>query len=161
MIKVFLGIGSNLGKRRNNIKKALGFLKSEGIKINKVSGLYETAPVGGPPRQGKYLNGVIEARTDLKPIALMCALKKIERNLLRKKTVKNGPRTIDLDILFYDGLILKRKNLIIPHPRMHKREFVLRGLKEIAPRMVHPGIKKQVGQLYKEVHKYTRTQVHK
>ena len=100
------------------------------INVKKVSSIYETEPVGGPV-QGKFLNGVLKAETTLAPPALLAGLKNIERHLKRKKTVKDGPRTIDLDILLYGRRKVDTKSLRIPHPRMHKREFVLKGLREV------------------------------
>jgi 2-amino-4-hydroxy-6-hydroxymethyldihydropteridine diphosphokinase len=131
MVVCFLGVGSNLGNRRKNIKKALDYLsKTKGIKIEKSSRIYETEPVGGPP-QGKFLNAAIKIKTSLSPAILLKALKKIEKDLGRKKTVRFGPRQIDLDILFYANKIIKTRNLVIPHPRMFEREFVLKPLREI------------------------------
>ncbi|MBM3251875.1 MAG: pantoate--beta-alanine ligase [Candidatus Omnitrophica bacterium] len=136
MAKVFLAIGSNLGNRRKNIQEALALLKANKIKINKISRIIETKPVGGP-RQGKFLNAVLQAETVLKPKKLLNTLKNIERQLGRKNTVRFGPRVIDLDILLYDKLRFKTKDLIIPHPRMFEREFVLKPLSEIAPNLVN------------------------
>ncbi|MFZ5800837.1 MAG: pantoate--beta-alanine ligase [Candidatus Omnitrophota bacterium] len=134
MPKCYLGIGSNLGKRQENIRRAIELLKQSGIKVKKVSTIIETEPMGGPP-QGKFLNAVLEVDTRLKPHALLETLKNIEEQLGRKRTVRFGPRTIDLDILTYDSKSIKEKDLIVPHPRMHQRDFVLRPLKEIAPHM--------------------------
>lgn len=131
MVTCYLGIGSNLGSRRNNIKKALEYLKNtKGIKVEKASRIYETKAQGGPP-QGKFLNGVIRIKTSLSPSTLLKILKKIEKDLGRAKTVRFGPRPIDLDILIYGDRIIKTKTLQIPHPRMFEREFVLRPLREI------------------------------
>lgn len=133
MPKVYIGIGSNLGDRRKKIDKAVALLKNSGsVKVEKVSSIYETEPLGGPP-QGKYLNGVIEASTALAPIDLLGCLLAIEKELGRIRTERNAPRTIDLDILLYDDVYIKNGELTVPHPRMHEREFVLRGLREIAP----------------------------
>lgn len=138
MIKSYLGIGSNLGRRQINIKKAIELLKQlPNIKVIKISQLIETMPVGGP-KQRKFLNGAIEIKTNLKPQALLKALKKIEKDLGRVKTIKNGPRVIDLDILLYNKKNIYEKNLIIPHPRMFYRDFVLKPLKEIFPKLKMP-----------------------
>lgn len=134
MTKCYLGVGSNLGKRKENIRKAIELLKAAKIKVKKVSTIIETDSVGGPP-QGKFLNAVLEVETGLRPRPLLEALKNIEEQLGRKRTVRFGPRTIDLDILLYDGKSIKQKDLIVPHPRMHQRYFVLRPLQEIAPQM--------------------------
>jgi len=129
--KAYIGIGSNLGNRKANIEKALSLVKLiKGVKLEKVSSIYETDPVGGPV-QGKFLNGVFEIGTNLNPFNLLLELKKIEKGLGRKRKSKNAPRMIDLDILTFGKQEIKTKELKVPHPRMHKREFVLRGIREI------------------------------
>ncbi len=132
---VYLGIGSNLGKRETNIEKAIQLFKKNHIDILKTSTFIETDPVGGPP-QGKFLNGVIKIKTLLSPQELLKILKDIEKQLGRTKTVIDGPRTIDLDILVYDQIKIKTPELTIPHPRMLEREFVLKPLQEIAPQLL-------------------------
>lgn len=131
MVICYLGIGSNLGDRRKNIKKALEILKkTKAIKLEKISKLYETEPQGGPP-QGKFLNGVIKIRTSLLPFQLLKLLKRIEKDLGRKRIRRFGPRTIDLDILFYSDKVINKRDLKIPHPRCFERDFVLKPLLEI------------------------------
>ncbi len=131
MVRSYIGIGSNLGDRQGNINKAMSYLKdSDDIEVTKVSSIYETEPIGGPP-QGKFLNGVIEVDTDLSPLDLLDRLLKIEMKLGRVRSLKNGPRTIDLDILLYNDTQINNERLVIPHPHMQEREFVLRGLREI------------------------------
>jgi len=131
MVFCYLGIGSNLGNRRENIKKALDYLaKTKGIKVEKTSRIYETKPVGGPP-QNKFLNAAVKIRTSLAPQTLFKTIKKIEKQLRRKKRARNYPREIDLDILLYAAKVIKIKGLVIPHPRMFEREFVLKPLREI------------------------------
>lgn len=131
MVVCFLGLGSNLGNRRRNIAKALDYLaKTKGIEIEKSSRIYETAPVGGPS-QGKFLNAAVKIKTSLTPAFLLKNLKKIEKALGRKRTLRNGPRPIDLDILLYADKTIKAKRLIVPHPRMFEREFVLKPLRDI------------------------------
>jgi 2-amino-4-hydroxy-6-hydroxymethyldihydropteridine diphosphokinase len=126
-----LGIGSNLGDRRKNIKRAIELLsKTKGVKIHQVSRIYETEPVAGPP-QGKFLNGAIKIKTILSAGGLLKVLKDIEKKLGRVRTIRYGPRTIDLDILLYGTKTINKKNLKIPHPRMFEREFVLKPLREI------------------------------
>ena len=128
---VFIGVGSNLGDRKANIEKALELVNLiKGVKLLRVSSIYETEPRGGPP-QGNFLNGVLEVKTAESPFKLLDELQKIEKHLGRKRKIKNGPRTIDLDILTFGDKKVNAKNLKIPHPRMHKREFVLRGLREL------------------------------
>lgn len=131
MIACYLGLGSNLGNRRENIKKALYCLsKTKGMKIERASRIYETDPVGGPP-QNKFLNAAVKIKTSLSPRLLLRTIKRIEKDLGRKKRARNAPREIDLDILLYADKIIKIKGLVIPHPRMFEREFVLKPLREI------------------------------
>ena len=121
-----------MGDRHINIKSAvkkIGDLKeTQAIKLSKI---IETEPLGGPPGQRKFLNAVLKIRTSLSPATLLKELKKIEKSLGRKKTVRFGPRVIDLDILFFGGKIINTKSLKVPHPRMLEREFVLRPLLEV------------------------------
>ena len=131
MVTSFLGIGSNLGDRKKNIRLAIAKIKIlKDTKILKVSNVISSKPLGGPC-QRDFLNGAIKIQTKLSPLKLLGALKTIEKELGRKKTVKNGPRTIDLDILLYGNKIINRSNLIVPHPRMFEREFVIKPLLEI------------------------------
>jgi len=128
----YLGIGSNLGNRKQNIRRALeriGQLK--GTKILKLSKIIETKPVGGPGGQRDYLNACLKLDTALSPIFLLKELKTIEKELGRKKSARFGPRPIDLDILLFENKIINRKELKIPHPRMFERDFVLKPLAEI------------------------------
>ena len=150
MAIVYLGIGSNLGDRAANIEKAMTLLKEhEEIKILAVSSLIETDPVGGEA-QGKFLNGAVQIDTDLMPLDLLTQLKMIERRLGRVKSEEiNAPRTLDLDILFYDDVVIVQgKSLAIPHPRLAERSFVLQPLLEIAPNLVHPRLNKTIKALY-------------
>jgi len=132
MTLCYLGLGSNLRPRRKNIESAIGKIKElKGTKVIKVARLIETSPVGGPRHQGKFLNTCLKINTSLSPSSLLNNLKNIERQLGRTRTVRFGPRTIDLDILFYGARVIKRKGLEIPHPRAWKRDFVLRPLSEL------------------------------
>lgn len=147
MVTAYISFGSNLGDRNKNIEKAIEYLKElEGVSVKRISGIYETEPVG--PRHGKFLNGVFEIETSLLPDELLDRLKGIESRLGRVKVEENGPRPIDLDIIFYQDIVIDGERIKIPHPRMHVREFVLRGLNEIAPDFVHPRLKKTVKELY-------------
>lgn len=131
MITCYIGIGSNLGDRRKYIDSAIAELKdSRKIIVKRVSSIYETEPVSDIP-QGRFLNGVLEIDTDLNPRQLLGILNSIEEKLGRMRTVKNGPRTIDLDILYYGGRKIDDKDLIVPHPKIEEREFVLKGLREL------------------------------
>ncbi len=135
MAIVYIALGSNLGRRDQNIHEALSLLEKNSIKISKCSTTIETEPVDGPP-QGKFLNAVVEGETLLSPYELLRVLQSIEHELGRVRTTKNGPRTIDLDILLYDQLTLTTDELTIPHPRMLTRNFVMMPLNEIAPAVV-------------------------
>ena len=135
-MEVFVGIGSNLGQRSKNIEEAIKYLK-ETVEVNKVSSIIKTSPQGGP-RQPNYLNCVVKLNTTLSPYELLELLRMIEDKLGRLRLEKNGPRTIDLDILLYDGLVHNDGSLSVPHPELEKRRFVLVPLREIAPDVVHP-----------------------
>jgi len=137
----YIGIGSNLGDREKYIKNAIEKLKeTEGIEVKKISNIYETEPVGGP-KQGDYLNGVMEIETWLKPRELITELQKIEKQLGRIRSVKNAPRTIDLDILLYGDKKIDEPGLKVPHPRMHERDFVIKPLKDLGMHYVGNGFK--------------------
>ncbi len=130
-MRCYIGVGSNLGDRRKNIETAIqGLRQTERIEVNRVSQIYETEPVGGPT-QPKYLNGAIEIETGLEPRQLLSVLQKIEGDLGRKRTVRNGPRIIDLDILICGDKKIDEHDLKIPHPRMDERDFVLKPLKDL------------------------------
>jgi 2-amino-4-hydroxy-6-hydroxymethyldihydropteridine diphosphokinase len=131
MTTCYIGIGSNQGDRRKFIDNAIERLRdSNRIKIKRTSSVYETEPVSDIP-QGKFLNAVLEIETSLNPQALLKELSRIEGELGRIRTVRNGPRTIDLDILYYGDKVVEESGLVIPHPRIMEREFVLRGLREL------------------------------
>ena len=136
MVVCYIGLGSNLGDRKKALDDALKRLKGlSGTKVRRVSAFIETKPQGGPP-QGPYLNAVAEVETGLLPYQLLQELQRIETALGRIRTVVNGPRTIDLDILMYGDTLMQEQALSIPHPRILEREFVLAPLKEIAPHAV-------------------------
>ncbi|MFA5337872.1 MAG: 2-amino-4-hydroxy-6-hydroxymethyldihydropteridine diphosphokinase [Candidatus Omnitrophota bacterium] len=133
---VYIGIGSNLGDRLANINSAIEELKSNPeIRIEKISSIIETAPVGGPA-QGNYLNGVIKIETEISARSLLCILQNIEKKLGRIRTVKDGPRTMDLDMLLYGDKIINEPGLKVPHPKMLEREFVMKPLLEIEPNLI-------------------------
>jgi 2-amino-4-hydroxy-6-hydroxymethyldihydropteridine diphosphokinase len=145
---VYLGLGSNLGDRLNNINLAVDFLK-ERIKVEKASPIYDTAPVG-ETNQPRFLNMVIQITTRLSAPTLLFMTKGIEAKLGRVPI--DTPRPIDIDILFYgDQLINTPPQLIVPHPRLVERAFVLVPLADIAPDFVHPVSKKTIKQLLAEV----------
>jgi 2-amino-4-hydroxy-6-hydroxymethyldihydropteridine diphosphokinase len=135
--EIFIALGSNLGDRCKNLARAIAAM-SEHIEISRRSDIYETPP-WGIADQPRFLNQVIQGTTSLTPHQLLNFLKKIEKKLGRVRTVRNGPRVIDLDILLYGKLILDSKRLQIPHPRMHERAFVLVPLADLAPGLIIPG----------------------
>lgn len=152
MATVYIGIGSNIGNREENCEMAAKFLQENGISINKISKMIETEPWGVKDQQ-KFVNMVVEAQMDLGPEELLAALKKIELDMGRLPSAIWGPRLVDLDILFYDDLVMKTDDLEIPHPYIKERDFVLKSLAEIAPEKMHPVLKKSVKELLEELEK--------
>jgi len=145
-----IALGSNLGDREMNLKTAIVKMKGRCMYIEKLSSFVETEPYGYTD-QPKFLNAVCLVETDLSPRTLLNTLLEIEREMGRVRTVKWGPRVIDLDIVFYEDLIVNEEGLIIPHPDAHNRLFVLEPLSEIAPDLVHPVLKKTVQELLIEL----------
>ena len=139
MARVFMGIGSNEGDRLENISQAVWQLGGiPGIRVSQMATIYDTEPVGGPP-QPEFLNTVVELETMLSPQQLLDTVKGVERKMGRLPSGPRwGPRVIDLDILLYDEGVLNEPNLIIPHPRMHERRFVLEPLAQLIPEFRHP-----------------------
>lgn len=146
---VYVGLGANLGDREATLLHAAERLGALGM-VKAVSPVYETAPVGFAD-QPAYLNAVASLRTQLEPDDLMSELLQIEHDLGRVRTFPNAPRTIDLDLLFYDDAVIVRPRLIVPHPRLHERAFVLMPLADIAPNLVHPHLGVSVGDLLQRV----------
>ena len=142
---VYLALGTNLGDRLANLKQAISSLTPQ-LDVKAKSQVYETPPWGFED-QPKFLNQVIKAKTYLDPEPLLKHLKRLEVALGRKESFVNGPRLIDIDILFYDDLVMNKPSLVIPHPRLHERGFVLLPLLDIAPDLVHPVYKKAVREL--------------
>ncbi len=146
--KVYLGLGSNLGDREQNLRKALSVLdETDGITVRSASSCYETEPVGSVTGQDDFYNAVAEIETALSPQELLTRIKSVERELGRLSGERWGPRVIDIDILLWNNNILHQEGLTVPHPEMTARAFVLTPLAEIAPDVVHPVARKSVAEL--------------
>ena len=142
---VYFALGSNVGDRLANLKQAIASLTPQ-MDVKVKSHVYETPP-WGYENQPKFLNQVVRAKTYLEPEPLLKHLKRLEVALGRQESIPNGPRLIDIDILFYDELILYSPSLVIPHPRLHERAFVLVPLMDLDPELVHPANKKSVREM--------------
>ncbi len=136
----YIGIGSNLGDQLKNLGEAVRLMEDHPlIKVNCISHFYQTEPITlKGERQNWYTNCVLKARTDLNAVRLFQVMMEIEGLLGRKRSYPWAPRTIDLDLLFFDDEIIRTKSLVIPHPRLHERRFVLQPMAEIAPNLIHP-----------------------
>ncbi|HWO43734.1 MAG TPA: 2-amino-4-hydroxy-6-hydroxymethyldihydropteridine diphosphokinase [Candidatus Eisenbacteria bacterium] len=158
--QVYVGVGSNVGNKKENFFEALSRVaKLPDTKIIKESSLYDSEPLGDSKEW--YVNGAIEIETKFKPEMLLKKFKNIERAMGRKKVRKRwGSRIIDLDILLYDALVVKKKNLRIPHPEMANRKFVLVPLSEIAPQVVHPELGMTISELLVNVKDSKRVTLH-
>lgn len=149
--KVYLGIGSNMGDRKKYMEDAVEKLKGE-PRIRKVraSEWIETKPYGGVAQED-FLNGAIELETIMPPLSLLHLLQKLEQEAGRERLLHWGPRTLDLDILFFEDFISDSRELTVPHPDLHNREFVLKPLSELNPYYIHPLLNKSVTELLKEL----------
>ncbi len=143
---VYLSLGSNLGDRAGQIARALEALAADRIRPLRQSALYFTEPIGGPD-QRSFLNCVVEAETEWMPRELLRHLQRVEWALGRRRLVRQGPRAIDIDILFYGTSVVRAPELTIPHPRIAERRFVLVPLCEIAPGLRHPVLRQTVAEL--------------
>lgn len=142
---VYLSLGSNVGDRTANLEAAIARLSSLG-KVVAVSSFYETEPIGFAA-QPWFLNCAVKLDTGKTPKQLLAGILALEQEMGRRRMQKNGPRTIDIDILLFGDSIIKTKGLIIPHPAMHQRRFVLEPLAEIAPDVPHPVFKRSIHEL--------------
>ena len=148
-VTAYLGLGSNLGNRQDNLDRALELL-SQRFRVEKVSSVYDSEPVGNT-EQPHFLNLVCQVHTKLNPTELLTLVKGIESKLGRISSKPNTPRPIDIDILFYGDQVIETSELVIPHPRLAERAFVLIPLDEIAPDLVHPVSGKTIKELLQEV----------
>lgn len=137
MKRVYLGLGSNMGERETLLRSALDALKGPGLRLMRASSLYETEPIG-IREQNWFLNLVAEFETELFPKQLLHRMQKVELGLGRVRSVKNGPRTIDIDILLFGNAVMKTEELEIPHPRYRERRFTLAPLAELNPGLRDP-----------------------
>ncbi len=148
--KTYIGLGSNAGNRRRTLRRALDLLEQRGrVHVTALSRFIETVPTGGPPQQNNYINAVAEIETDLAPAVLLRELQQVEALCGRNRATEErwGPRTCDLDILLMGDLVMRTPELVIPHPRMHVRRFVLQPLARLAPQAVHPVLGQTIAQL--------------
>jgi 2-amino-4-hydroxy-6-hydroxymethyldihydropteridine diphosphokinase len=151
-IRAFIAFGSNLGDRHAHLLAARADLcAAQGIDCVAASSLYESQPSGGPGGQGLYLNAVVEIATGIDPFALLQLLQNIEKEHGRVRSERWSERPLDLDLLFYNDLILQTETLTLPHPRLHERAFVLLPCAEIAPTLLHPVYGRTILQLSEEI----------
>jgi 2-amino-4-hydroxy-6-hydroxymethyldihydropteridine diphosphokinase len=144
----FIALGANLGDRATNLRAALGLISiTPGVRVKRVSSFLENPAVGGPAGSPPFLNAVAALETTLSPHDLLALLLEVERRMGRVRAQKNDPRPIDLDVIFFDDKVIETPDLIVPHPLMHQRRFVLQPLAEIAPELVHPKSGKRVDEL--------------
>ena len=136
-MRSFLGLGSNLGDRQGHLRTAVEGLPD----VVAVSPVYETEPVGGPPGQDRYLNLVVELDSERSPRELLEIAHRLEEDAGRVRTVRNGPRTLDVDVLLVGDLVVDEPDLVVPHPRLWERRFVVAPLSDLAPGLVSPSVR--------------------
>ncbi len=149
MKRAFLSLGSNRGERRKLLAKALDNLGEAGVQVLRVSSCYKTEPVDFQP-QSWFVNCVAEVQTDLMPLRLLRVCKSVERALGRRLGVSRGPRPLDIDILLYEDVVIRSRELTVPHPRMAERRFVLVPLCELAPSLRHPLTQRSIREMLHE-----------
>jgi 2-amino-4-hydroxy-6-hydroxymethyldihydropteridine diphosphokinase len=146
MKTTYLSLGSNFGNREHLLGEALRLIESPGLHVARVSPVYETEPQEFK-NQPWFLNLVAEVQTNLFPMQLLTRVRKIERKLGRKRTLDKGPRSIDIDILLYGESVIDSPDLVVPHPRMTERRFVLQPLADLAPDLRHPVLRRTIKEL--------------
>lgn len=160
--RIYLGLGSNLGEREANLKEAARRIAALGLTITRASSIYETEPVGYAD-QPWFLNQVIEVASAAPraPAELLESLLLIEREMGRRASVKDGPRLIDIDLLLYGDIVLSQAGIILPHPRMHLRRFVLEPMAEIAPGVEHPAFGETMAEMLSALEDSSTVRVYK
>jgi 2-amino-4-hydroxy-6-hydroxymethyldihydropteridine diphosphokinase len=152
MVTAYLALGANIGNRRASLagaRKALG--NKPGIRVVAESHLYETYPVGGPPDQKQFLNAVLKIETELEADILLETCLEVEKQFGRRRTRHWGPRTLDVDLLFYGSAVFRKEKLTVPHPRLHERAFVLAPLLDVAPGLRHPVLNRTINELHRQL----------
>ncbi len=146
MKKIYLGLGSNVGDREANLRAAIERLQGRDLHVLRVSPVYETEPIGYADQRW-FWNAVAEAETELFPLQLLARAGQVERALGRRRSIPNGPRTIDIDVLLYGNTVMTSPSLEVPHPRMAERRFVLAPLADLVPDLRHPVLRKTIAEL--------------
>ncbi len=150
MIKhIFVLLGSNIGQKIANLDICTRLIEAQAGKIKQKSSIYETA-AWGKEDQESFVNQVLELETQLDPLKLLEITQAIELKMGRERYEKWGPRIIDIDILFFDGIVINYENLVIPHPQLHLRRFTLEPLHEIVPKFVHPVLNRSISDLLED-----------